>query len=151
MPRSAFVLNEPAYRRFIGWEGPIGRDLQRRARYVEFQARQTAPVYRPIPGNPLPNQRIGGSLKASIRRVRDTTVTGGLAYLVGANPIKGGPKGYAYWQHEGAGPHVIAARNVKFLRFYWQRIGEVVITKRVNHPGNPALKYLSRWLPRAVR
>ena len=144
-------MNQPVYDWFIGYEGPVGRDLERRARYVEFQARMTAPVYKQVPGNPLPNQRVGGQLKASISRRREAKTPEGLTYLVGANPRRGGPKGYAYWQHEGAGPHVILPRFAKALRFYWVRIGEVVITKRVNHPGNPALKYISRWLPRAVR
>lgn len=45
---------------------------------------------------------------------------------------------YAVPQHEGAGPHVIRAKNAKALA--WPGGDHPV--KQVNHPGNPATKFL---------
>ena len=47
---------------------------------------------------------------------------------------------YAIWVHEGTGPHIIRAKNAKFLHF-----GNVFV-KQVNHPGTKAIKYLERPL-----
>jgi hypothetical protein len=146
-----FVLNRAEYERFTGWEGPVGRDFQRRLRTLEFRARESAPIYRHDPRDPAPVLRVPGALKTSIKTVRAPAKPDQLEAWVGANPSPTGRKGYAEFQHEGTSAHVIRPRHAKALRFFWRRIGAVVVTTRVNHPGNPALKYISRWLPDAVR
>jgi hypothetical protein len=48
---------------------------------------------------------------------------------------------YARWVHEGTGPHVIEAKNRKFLKFPGEG-GVMIFRRRVNHPGyrgNPFL------------
>lgn len=42
---------------------------------------------------------------------------------------------YAKYVIEGAGRHPIAARRVKFLVFWWAKMGRVFKGKYVNHPG----------------
>lgn len=49
---------------------------------------------------------------------------------------------YADYIEEGTEPHIIRARRVKRLRFFWERIGKVVYMKQVSHPGNSAYNYL---------
>ena len=152
MASKTFVLDRPEYEHFTGWNGPVGRDFQRRLRTLEFRARASAPVYRPDPRDPHPVFRTPGALKMSIKTVRAPTAKKDqLEAWVGANPQKGGRKGYALWQHEGTGPHTIRPRRAKALVFFWRRIGEVVVRGSVRHPGNPALHYISRWLDEAVR
>lgn len=148
---TVFVLNRPEYERFTGWSGPVGRDLTRRLRTLEFRARESAPIYTPDPRDPSPIFRTPGALKASIRTVRAPSRPDQLEAWVGANPTKGGRAGYALYMNEGTRPHPIRPRRARMLRFFWRRVGAVVVTTRVNHPGNPALKYISKWLPEAVR
>lgn len=56
--------------------------------------------------------------------------------------------GYVRW---GTRPHVIRARNAKYLRFYWPRVGRVVFFKKVNHPGTKPNYFLERALNRVAR
>jgi hypothetical protein len=55
---------------------------------------------------------------------------------------------YARWMEDGTKPHVIYPRTKKALSFELSR-GETVITKRVNHPGTPAYKFVSRQVQKA--
>lgn len=55
---------------------------------------------------------------------------------------------YAAPVHEGARPHVIRPRNVRFLRFEIE--GRVVFTRRVNHPGQRAQPFLTNAVHRVV-
>lgn len=129
-----FYANDPvAFKEFLGWSGPVGHDLRRRGRTLEFRSRMSAP-------------KRTGKLSLMVRS-REKTVVNGLQIDVGNYA---GPN-YASAQHEGARPHLIVARNAPMLHFYWAKKQTWVTTKQVFHPGNPATHYLSRWLREAVR
>ncbi len=42
----------------------------------------------------------------------------------------------------GTRPHVIEGNPI--LAFYWERLGQTVFFRRVNHPGNKAYRFLAR-------
>ncbi len=50
---------------------------------------------------------------------------------------------HALVAHEGARPHIITARNVPQLRFFWERIGTWFVGYSVNHPGMEGQPYLT--------
>lgn len=53
----------------------------------------------------------------------------------------------------GTMPHEIFARNVKYMHFYWDRMGEEVWFKRVRHPGSkaqPHIIHISRLLDKVM-
>jgi hypothetical protein len=52
------------------------------------------------------------------------------------------PKKYAAAIDKGARPHGIVARRAPLLIFFWQKIGQWVATKRVQHPGNKPYRFL---------
>lgn len=125
-----FVPNELEIHKLrFSWNGPIGRDLSRRLRTVEFRARMSAGIKT-------------GELRARMHTEK-SVVKQGLQGRVGS-PVK-----YAAAHHEGARPHVIKPRHGKYLRFVVA--GHVVFATRVNHPGNRPNPYLTRWLREAVR
>lgn len=131
MAQAQFVPNDIEIERIrFDPNGMIGRDLTRRLRTLEFRARMSAP-------------RRTGALSASIARLPITKISQGLQARVGS-PLK-----YAAAQELGARPHVIVPKYAKALRF--TVAGKVVFAQKVNHPGNPAHPYLSRWLREAVR
>jgi hypothetical protein len=113
----------------FGWDGPIGRDLNRRLRTLEFRARMSAGIST-------------GQLRAKMETKRSVERKG-LRGDVGS-PVK-----YAAAHHEGAKPHVIRPRSKKYLRFVVG--GTVVFATRVHHPGNRPNPYLTRWLREAVK
>lgn len=128
---SRVIIDQVAMAAFLGWQGPIGRDLRRRGRTLEFRARASA-------------GKDTGKLRADIQ-TKERTVVDGLQLEVGNWHTR-----YAAAHHNGAKPHVIVPRKPGgVLRF--QVGGKVVFAKRVNHPGNRPNPYLSRWLREAVR
>ncbi len=54
---------------------------------------------------------------------------------------------YVIPHHDGSEPHVIRPRRAKALRFVIG--GRVVFAARVNHPGSPGTRFLTRALPAA--
>ena len=112
------------------WSGPVGRDLSRRLRTLEFRARMTAGVKT-------------GRLRRSMETTDRKITRAGLEARVGS-PVK-----YAKLHHEGTRPHIIRPRNAKALRFVVG--GRVVFASRVQHPGTRPNPYLTRWLLEAVR
>lgn len=151
MAEVRFELNRAAYEEFTGWEGPVGRDFQRRLRTLEYRARESAPVYVPDPRDPMPIFRTPGALRMSIRTVRAPAKSDQLEAMVGANPVKGGKAGYALYVNEGTRAHEIRPRIKRVLRFYWRRVGSVVIASRVHHPGTKATHFIDKHLPEAVK
>lgn len=128
---SRVIIDQVAMTAFLGWEGPIGKDLRRRGRTLEFRARASA-------------GKKTGRLRADIQ-TKERTVVDGLQLEVGNWGVR-----YAAAHHNGAKAHVIVPRKPGgVLRF--QVGGKVVFAKRVNHPGNRPNPYLSRWLREAVR
>lgn len=127
-----FEVDRVEMDRFISWAGPIGSDLRRRGRTLQFRARSSVGVRT-------------GKLRADIA-IREATRVDGLEISVGNWGTR-----YAAAQHQGAKPHVIEAKNAPFLHFYWAKKQKWVIAKKVFHPGNRANPYLARWLREAVR
>lgn len=132
--------------------GPVGRDFRRRVRTLTYRAKVSAPIAKPDPRDPFPRRTPPGALKASIKSLYLPVNRDGQSALVGANPVKGGRAvGYALYMHEGTSPHVIRPRRAPALRFFWKRIGDVMVTTRVMHPGTRPVRYLTRWLREFVR
>jgi hypothetical protein len=126
-----FELNRPEFERMKGWTGPVGLDFERRIRTLVFRAKTSAGV------------KTGG-LKADIRVMKRGTHKYGLSAQVGSSVD------HAMAHHEGARPHVIRARRPGGkLRFEVR--GQIIFRTSVNHPGNRANPYLSRWLSEFVR
>lgn len=72
----------------------------------------------------------------------DAPVVTGL-FRVSAGVHAGGRDApYAIPVHEGARPHIIRARRVPLLRFYWEKVGRNVAFRQVNHPGNAPRPFL---------
>lgn len=130
-PAGVFLVNRAEMDRFISWAGPIGSDLRRRGRTLEFRGRMSAGVR-------------SGKLRLDIE-TREATRVDGLEISVGSWHTP-----WAAAHHEGSGPHEIVARNAPMLQFYWAKKARWVSTKRVWHPGTKANPYLTRWLREAV-
>lgn len=125
--------NPAAMREFLSWGGPVGTDLIRRGKTLEFRARQSAGIRT-------------GKLRLDIE-TRRRTVVDGLQIEVGNWHTE-----YAAAHHDGAKPHVIIPRPTNPIgRLVFRVNGRLVFAKRVNHPGNKPNHYLSRWLQEAVR
>lgn len=130
-PTGVFLVNRAAMDRYLSWAGPVGTDMRRRKRTLEFRARQSAGIR-------------SGKLRLDIES-RERTVVDGIEFSVGNWHTK-----YAAAHHEGSKPHEIRAVNAPLLKFYWAKKNVWVSTKRVWHPGNRANPYLTRWLREAV-
>lgn len=82
-------------------------------------------------------------------RARQLTVANGVGFEVLS------PSPLGKWIQMGTRPHVIRARNARYLRFYWPKVGRVVYFKQVNHPGTKANPFMARayrqWAPDAQR
>lgn len=114
-----------------GPDGPVYRDMLRRANLVKREAQRLAPVGTVQPGSR--SQRRPGTLRDSIVvRVRDD----------GGQPVAqvGTEDPVGFYQHEGTTPHVITG-NPRLV-FYWPKVGRVVAFPRVNHPGNRPNRFL---------
>lgn len=119
--------------RFLGWGGPVGRDLDRRLLTLQFRGRQSAGLR-------------SGKLRLDVR-IKRKVVVDGLQGEVGNWNTR-----YAAAHHEGAREHVILPRPENpHGRLVFRVNGRLVFAKKVNHPGNRPNPYLSRWLREAVR
>lgn len=126
-----FELNRPEFEYLKSWAGPVGQDFERRIKTLVFRAKTSAGV------------KTGG-LKANIRVLNRGKHKYGLSARVGSDVR------HAAAHHEGARPHVIRARRPGGkLRFEIR--GQIIFRSSVNHPGNRANPYLSRWLSEFVR
>lgn len=113
-------------------DGPVARDMTRRATNVQLAARRQVRVRSGrlrrniIKRGPLPNSR------------------GGQTVEVGAYNLD-----YALIHHEGSAPHTIVPVKAKVLHF---KVGGVdVFVKQVNHPGTAPNRYLTDNLKEALR
>lgn len=121
-------------------QGPVYRDLIKKAGAVRDEAKRRVGVYRLRPGEK--RKRRPGTLQRSIvvRKLQKEGGGRGLVAVVGSeNPI-------ALLHHEGTIPHVIRPRpgNKRgLLVFYWDKVGHVVSMREVNHPGTKPNRYLT--------
>lgn len=88
-------------------------------------ARRKVPKRDPRFGDRRAVGRLAASLKQRGPRVMKTQVKGSV----------GSTLNYAISVHDGAKAHLIVARRVRFLSFYWERRDLFFVGKRVNHPG----------------
>lgn len=132
-----YVEDPLALRAFLSWEGPPGRDFERRMRTLEYRQQAGAP-------------RRTGKMAGMIGTRRMTSDFGRyLEGAVGVNPGTGGQRGYAQIVSGGSRPHIIQPRTAKALRFVVA--GKVIYTRRVQHPGTRPNPYLTRHLSEVVR
>lgn len=111
-----------------GMGGMVDLDMRRRALAVQSAARSQVGVNT-------------GRLKRSIHTRRRRNVFGPY-YEVGSSV------NYAYLHHEGTKPHVITPNRVQVLRF--TAGSRVIYTRKVNHPGVRANRYLKDNLSLAL-
>lgn len=72
---------------------------------------------------------------------------------VGADGVEmevGSESPHALYHHEGTEPHIIKAKNVSTLFFYWPKVGGFVWPTIVHHPGTKANHYLTDPLGEVV-
>ena len=109
--------------------GMVGRDLRKRARLVERQAKVLVGVD-------------SGALKKSIHTSLAIDARG-LYANIGSNLY------YALAHHEGTRPHIIRSSSPgKLLRFPVR--GRIVMVDSVRHPGTKPNPYLRLALPAAI-
>jgi len=144
---SYVVIDRAAYSLLISWQGPIGRDFNRRLRTLEYRAKMSAGMSTPTPTS----LGVPGALKASIHTDRKPATPSQLEARVGSN------RPYALWHHQptgiygGRGKYPIRPRRPGGrLRFWWAKMGQIVYLRRVNHPGSRSNPFLTRWLREAV-
>lgn len=137
MSNVTYVPDIAALRLFLSWEGPPGRDFERRMRTLAFRQQQAAP-------------KRTGRLAGKIEPKRMQSDFG--RYLEGAcgvQPGLNGQRGYALYQAQGTRPHVITAKRARALRFVVA--GRVVYARRVQHPGTRPNPFLITHLAEFVR
>lgn len=123
-------IDDAALAVFQGWEGPVGRSVERLARDTVFF------------------QKVFGAKKTG-------AMVAGMHYTKGkwSRGIQfeaGSDVSYAAANDQGAKPHVIKAKNAPYLVFFWPKVGRVVAFKSVNHPGNKAYGWAMKGLQRAL-
>lgn len=122
-------LYQTRIRVMAGWNGEVGRAVNRLADRMVFGQKRLAPSKT-------------GMLRLSIRQGAKSRWALGIETSVGANPRGGaGPIGVAMWQNNGTRPHEIrpkASNRRGLMVFFWPRVGHTVYRTRVFHPGNPA-------------
>jgi hypothetical protein len=108
-------------------DGAIGSDLRRRGRTLAYLAAGSA------------GKRTGRLAKSIDSK-----------YFNVVNPYVrvGSDVHYAYFQHEGTRPHIIAPEKREMMRFKIR--GKVVYAEKVLHPGTKGSKFLSRHLRKVV-
>lgn len=132
-----YVEDVLALRAFLSWEGPPGRDFQRRIDTLTYRQRAGAP------------RRTGRMANAITSRHMTSDVGRYLEAAAGVNPGTHGQRGYAQIVSSGSRPHMIYPRFARALRFVIA--GQVIYATRVQHPGTRPNPYLTRFLNEFVR
>lgn len=107
-------------------DGPVMRDLMRRADRVQLGARV------------IVRKRTRALEKSIVKRPRPYAPRGPEVAI-------GSSLYYALWEHEGTPPHVIRPNRMKVLRFPG-RGGAIVFARTVKHPGTNGSHFLTRAL-----
>lgn len=102
--------------------GPVGLDLIKRAKRVQRHAKMQVPIRT-------------GRLKRSIKVYKHERYVNGQGIRIGTSVP------YASFVHDGTKPHLIIPNNKRALKF--TKKGQVIITKRVNHPGTRPNRFLA--------
>lgn len=138
MAQVTYVPDLLALRFFLGWDGPAGRDFERRLKTLAFRQRLDAP-------------KRTGRMASKIEYRHMTSDPGRfLEAASGVQPGIRGQWGYADYVSMGTRPHIILPRRPAYaLRFVIA--GRVIYAQRVQHPGTRANPYLTRHLAEFVR
>lgn len=112
-------------------KGDVHREIQRKVSATVAVARTEAPVRT-------------GRLRESIQSI----YRGRGRWEIVAGSNRGPGRHVAKIVHHGTKPHEIRPRRRKALKFYWERVGMVVILRSVNHPGTKPDPFLTRAMHR---
>lgn len=129
-------------------DGPVAKDLFRRAEKVKVRAQELVGVGGLTPLAMTARPRKSGTLRDSIRKQIAKSDNGEIACFVGSDdPI-------ALWHHEGTVAHQIPTnpRPGRVLVFYWPngfRGAGVYYFRKVQHPGTKPNRFLLNALPAA--
>jgi hypothetical protein len=137
MARVTVRIDRAAVNYMAGWNGDIGRSIDKLSRLMAGAQRVAAP-------------KKSGKLIGRIRHGPHGRGAVGIETWVGANPSTrgNGAIGYAVWTDQGTRPHKIKPRDSrKWLVFYWAKVGHRVAFKSVNHPG---IRHPSHWAERGA-
>lgn len=117
-----------------GPDGPVARDIQRRTRNVQLKAKDLAP-------------KRTHELERNILTRVGVDARGVLGRVIAGEQL---PDARAAWQEFGTRAHQIVPKNPGgTLSFLVQ--GKRVWAKKVQHPGNAAVRYMTRALEEARR
>lgn len=108
--------------------GGVLNDLMRRGTNVQIAARGFV-------------RKRTRTLEKSIVKRADVDARGPVVYVLTDVP-------YARYENDGTPPHIIRARNRKYLRFPGAG-GQLVFVRQVHHPGTKGSHFLTRALPYA--
>lgn len=123
-------INDAELAKFQGWDGPVGRSIERLAKDTVFFQRVFA------------NKKTGAMAVGMHYKKR--TWSKNIGFDAGSDVD------YTLFVDQGTKPHKIHAKNAPYLVFYWPKVGRVVHFKSVNHPGNKAYQFLMKGLERAL-
>lgn len=124
------IIDEAALHHFQGWEGPVGRSVERLGRETVF--RQQA----------LANRKTG--VMAAGLHIKKGHWSKGIQFDAGSDVH------YTRFVDQGTKPHKITAKGGGYLTFFWPKVGRIVHFKSVSHPGNKAYGFLMKGLERAL-
>jgi hypothetical protein len=130
---------------FRSWNGMVGIHMQKVMAKQILLSKKSAPAPGTRPRNRTGINFATGVLQASIigRRAEWNTELEAQVHSMAKHSLM---------VHEGTKPHKIRAKKPGgALRFYWHRVGHVVVLKEVNHPGTRRVPFLVENLRSAVR
>ena len=141
-----FVPNVAGQQRaFRSWPGMVGQHM----RTITVKTRVGSMLEAPAPGRP-PRNRTGINYATGELALGGITASFGRRNNELQSKVIAIPD-YALFLHNGTVPHVIKPRTAKMLKFHWKKIGAVVYSKGVMHPGTEANDFMMRALRKAVR
>lgn len=120
-------------------DAAIAEEMTAAAQYAEAHVEKFPRRYKHRTGN------LYRSTEARVVRVRG----GSGAAIAGRRVRVANTAPYAPFVEFGTRPHVIRARRVRFLRFWWK--GAIRFFRKVNHPGTRHTRFLWRATYAAFR
>lgn len=142
-----FVVNPAGWAlAFQSWEGsPVGTWMNKKLQETRLAAQMEAPGPGKVPRNRTGINYSHGILERSILARQDRATTArDLEGHVTALPT------YSLMVHEGTKPHIIVPKSPAGMLKFRSKIGTIVYTNKVNHPGTAANPFLVRALKRVM-
>lgn len=130
--RTTIRINKAAVDYLRGWNGEVGREIEKLARHTVKLQKALAP-------------KRTGHLAASIHYTKSTGKQG-ISFTT-ESKVK-----HAIWMEEGTRPHIIRPKKRGgVLAFYWPKVGRDVALRHVMHPGTKGHHFMQRGLEAAMR